>query len=157
MTLNGAARGLIFVRYNGGQEGKVVVKSALMTTGPCLRSDRTIYTVGTQSPFLSLSSQHFVGQPDSTGSVSGRVSRCSAQTSAQCASAQWTGRGNIEFLLPHVSSDIKFYWSFSLLLFLLEPSGVASQIWDGSSWKLSCTVHPCIREFYGKLSGNGNY
>lgn len=133
----------------------------LMTTGPCLRSDWTIWTVGAQSPLLSFClfssfppTYGLVGEPDSTGNVSGRVSRCSAQTSAPCASAQWAGMGNIGCLPPYPSYSISscvVMFLFALhLLFPPEPSGVAPQIWGGSSWNPNCTIQPCIRGSYGK-------
>lgn len=111
--------------------------------------------------FLLCLLHRLVGEPDSTGNVSGRVSRCSAQTSAPRASAQWASMGNIELLPPMqivlecpsysvalllLCHDVSLKFLFTLhLLFLIEPSGVAPQIWEGSSWKPSCTVHPCIR------------
>lgn len=70
------------------------------------RSDWTICTVVAQSPFLSVffsslpPSYYLVGEPDRAGDVSGRVSRCSAQTSAPCASAQWAGMGDMRLLPP---------------------------------------------------------
>lgn len=70
--------------------------SSNMTTGSCLRSDSLIW-VDAQS-FPSPSSTYLLGEPGSTGSVSGRVSRCSAQTSAPCASAHWTGNVDTYFL-----------------------------------------------------------
>jgi len=115
--------------------------------------------------FLFAPSHRLLGEPDSTGSVSGRVSRCSAETSAPCAAAQWAGKGNGIFI---ITMEIVFdYPSYTVVLllcidvpclsfssFLLEPPRVASQIWGGSSWKLSCTIHPCIRGLWGKSSGS---
>lgn len=50
---------------------------------------------------------------------------------------------------PHVGS-LKFAY-FSHHNRSLEPSGVAAKIWEGRSWKLSCTVQPCIRRLWGKF------
>lgn len=141
--------------------------SALRTPGLCLRIDWTIWTLSAQSPllcFYSFSSLPppiaFLGEPDSTGNVSGRVSRCSAETSAPCASAQWAGKANGTFITMEIVFDYPSYTVVLLLCidvpclsfssFLLEPPRVASQIWGGSSWKLSCTIHPCIRGLWGK-------
>lgn len=104
--------------------------------------------------FLFAPSHRLVGEPDSTGNVSGRVSRCPAQTSAPRASAQWAGMGHIGFFFTSIQIvfeypspcvvSLKSFFNL-LLIFLTEPWGVAAQIWESSSWNVNCTIHPCIR------------
>lgn len=62
---------------------------------------------------------------------------------------------NCVWILRRTSPVSMIHWGLSLYSssplsniisnILIEPSGVAAQVWEGSSWKLSCTIHPCIR------------
>lgn len=147
-----------------GVKRKLVVIFSWMTTGPCHRKYLKYlnsHLLISSSLFIPLQfAPYLLGEPDSAGCMSGWVPRCSAQTSATCASAFWTGmRGNIYLYAKCIFTlQLHVLWlmftSFFHLNCPVEPSRMAPKIWKGSRWKLSSTIQPWIRRLGGKFGKN---